>query len=146
MDIDGTVADLEHRRQFVRVPKGQKKDWPRFFDRMDLDTPIKPVVHMVNSLHTTGNRIIFCSGRNHRHMPVTRQWLYDNVGPWTRERPLYMRTDNDHRSDDIVKKELLDQIREAGFMPELAIDDRDRVVAMWRANGIMCSQVNEGDF
>jgi len=28
----------------------------------------------------------------------------------------------------------------------MAFDDRNRVVATWRANGVPCAQVAEGDF
>jgi hypothetical protein len=142
-DIDGTVADLTHRRVHVAT---KPKNWKRFFERMDLDQPIGPVVHMVNSLYKAGNQIIFCSGRNRKHESVTRQWLSDHVGEWTWNVPLYMRADNDHRADDIVKFELLEQIRKDGFNPVLAIDDRQRVVDMWRKNGIICAQVAPGDF
>ena len=51
-----------------------------------------------------------------------------------------------HRADDILKIELLDQIRADGFSPIMAFDDRDRVVAAWRAAGVPCAQVAPGDF
>ena len=50
------------------------------------------------------------------------------------------------RSDDIVKFELLEQILEFGYEPILVLDDRDRVVKMWRAAGLRCLQVAPGDF
>ena len=36
--------------------------------------------------------------------------------------------------------------REMGISPDLAIDDRDQVVQMWREMKIDCVQVAEGDF
>jgi len=57
-----------------------------------------------------------------------------------------MRADSDRRSDDIVKRELLARIRGDGFDPQLAIDDRKRVVDMWRSEGLICAQVAEGEF
>ena len=59
---------------------------------------------------------------------------------------LYMRGDKDRRGDDIVKRELLAGIRSDGFDPKLAIDDRRRVVDMWRSEGLVCAQVAEGEF
>ena len=53
---------------------------------------------------------------------------------------------NDRRADDIVKGELLARMRADHFKPGLAIDDRRRVVDMWRSEGIVCAQVAEGDF
>ena len=57
-----------------------------------------------------------------------------------------MRDDDDRRADDIVKRELLARMRDGRFNPELAIDDRRRVVDMWRSEGLVCAQVAEGDF
>jgi hypothetical protein len=57
-----------------------------------------------------------------------------------------MRSDKDRRADDIVKRELLARMRADQFNPALAIDDRRRVVDMWRAEGLVCAQVAEGDF
>ena len=57
-----------------------------------------------------------------------------------------MRSTKDNRPDDIVKKELLDKMREEGYNPILVFDDRDSVVKMWRENGIPTFQVNYGDF
>jgi len=33
-----------------------------------------------------------------------------------------------------------------GYTPSVVFDDRDRVVKMWRENGIRCFQVAEGNF
>jgi hypothetical protein len=57
-----------------------------------------------------------------------------------------MRDDNDRRADDIVKRELLGRMRADRFNPQLAIDDRRRVVDMWRSEGLVCAQVAEGNF
>ena len=59
---------------------------------------------------------------------------------------MLMRRTKDYRSDDIVKKEMLDEMRAIGYNPTLVFDDRDRVVKMWRENGLRCFQVAEGDF
>jgi hypothetical protein len=45
-----------------------------------------------------------------------------------------------------VKRELLARIRSDGFDPAVAIDDRQRVVQMWRREGLVCAQVAEGNF
>jgi hypothetical protein len=59
---------------------------------------------------------------------------------------LYMPAAKNYREDDIVKSELLDQIISDSYELWLAIDDRDRVVAMWRARGLTCLQCASGDF
>ena len=56
-----------------------------------------------------------------------------------------MRADNDYRHDDIVKKELLDQIVvDFGKKPDIVFDDRPRVVKMWRAKGVFVADVYKG--
>ena len=54
---------------------------------------------------------------------------------------MYLRADDDFRNDADVKEEILGEIREDGFDPQVAIDDRQRVVDRWRELGINCYQV-----
>ena len=57
-----------------------------------------------------------------------------------------MRKLDDKRRDDIVKKELFDENIRGRFNVKFVIDDRNRVVDMWRQIGLTCFQVEEGDF
>jgi hypothetical protein len=57
-----------------------------------------------------------------------------------------MRPLNDRRDDSIIKTEMISRMRADGFEPVMAFDDRDRVVAAWRAAGIRCLQVAPGAF
>ena len=43
-------------------------------------------------------------------------------------------------------REMLATIRVMGFDPVLAIDDRKRVVDMWRSEGIVCAHIADGEF
>jgi hypothetical protein len=56
-----------------------------------------------------------------------------------------MREDKDNRSDAIIKQEIF----ENNFNKEdilCVIDDRQRVVDMWRSLGLVCLQVDHGNF
>ena len=139
VDIDGTLADNEHRVPLVR---NEPKDWDTFFDGIPYDKPINSVVRLVRILDMT-TAIILCSGRPEKYRMMTTQWLLDQDVPYDH---LFMRRTNDHRPDDIVKKELLQRIREHGYDPWLVIDDRNRVVNMWRNEGLVCLQCAEGNF
>jgi hypothetical protein len=57
-----------------------------------------------------------------------------------------MRPANDHRQDNFIKFEILEQIRHEYGEPFMVFDDRDQVVNMWRENGVRCMQVAPGDF
>jgi hypothetical protein len=140
VDLDGTVADCTHRLHHIR--RG-RKNWAAFFAACHLDEPNDVVVALVKAL-AHEHKLIFCSGRPERTRAATEEWVAKHVGV---ARPrLYMRGDKDRRADDIVKRELLQRIRQDGFDPRLAIDDRRRVVDMWRSEGLVCAQVAEGDF
>jgi hypothetical protein len=146
-DVDGTVADLTQRRVFVT---SRPKNWPAFYAGMAHDDPIHPVIAVARSMRAAGHVIFFASGRegSHRHRSITVEWLAENIGPWTRLVPLFMRRARDYRRDDVVKEEILDQevIPMFGQLPDIMFDDRNRVVEMWRRRGIICAQVAEGDF
>ena len=140
VDLDGTLTDCRHRLHYIREGR---KDWEAFFADCHLDPPNFVVVSLVKSLQRD-HRLIFCSGRQERTRAATRKWLEDYVG--IAQANIYMRSDGDRRADDIVKRELLHRIRRDGFNPELAIDDRRRVVVMWRSEGLICAQVAAGEY
>lgn len=137
-DIDGTLADLTHRRHYIAQ---RPKNYEAFHAAADRDTVIKPVAEIVISLHRDGWRVILCSGRPESSREMTRRWMLDNFIPFDR---LYMRPNNDFRADDLIKSELLDRILADGFNPMLVIDDRMRVLRMWQARGLMVLAVNCG--
>lgn len=57
-----------------------------------------------------------------------------------------MRAAKDYRDDGIIKIELFALMREDGYDPKIAFDDRDRVVKAWRDAGLTCFQCAEGNF
>jgi len=158
VDIDGTLADIEHRRVYVR---SKPKNWPAFERAIPNDGPIDWVIDAVKRLFYAGWTVVLMSGRSEKSREVTEAWLEKHG---IRYHALYMRrtwefdengeiklTKNgkklgDFRRDDIVKEELLGVAREAGYDPDVVFDDRDQVVAMWRKLGIPVVQVAEGDF
>jgi len=69
------------------------------------------------------------------------------ISPYTEKgNRLYLRKDGDFRPDDITKKEIFEKVLTDGFKPQLAFDDRDQVVSMWRDMGLPCFQVRGGKF
>lgn len=57
-----------------------------------------------------------------------------------------MRRADDERDDAIVKYEIYRDFIAPEFDVQIAFDDRDRVVKMWRQVGLTCAQVDYGDF
>ena len=153
-DIDGTLADLTHRLHFIR---DGNKDWNAFKQFCFFDKPITHMVDLCRRLFWAARaqqpigsydkpdwEIILMSGRNECQRKDTMEWL-DQIACLP-EMKLYMRADGDFRADDIIKEELLAEVRADGFEPIMAFDDRNQVVRMWRRAGVPCAQVAEGDF
>lgn len=139
-DIDGTLADLTHRKNFVA---SKPKNWNAFDAGIPHDKLFEDIAHLLWVFYERGDKIILCSGRSSRTRGVTEDWLAKHN---IRFDALYMRTDNDHRQDSIVKVELLQQIREQHGEPFIWFDDRQQVVDAIRAQGVRVLQVAPGDF
>jgi len=139
-DIDGTLANVTHRRQFVAT---KPKNWPAWNAGMARDTVHDDICWMLRGFADAGHQIILCSGRGDDTRVVTVKWLNDNQIPFNQ---LFMRRANDNRKDSIVKTELLQQIRQWHGDPWLWFDDRKQVVDAIRAQGVRVLQVAPGDF
>jgi len=139
-DLDGTLALIEHRRHFV---EGENKDWPAFFQACVDDTPNEAVINIMRELYRSGQVWIF-SGRSDEVRIKTEDWLERYDIPYTF---LQMRKEGDYTPDEVLKKKWLDEMH-SDFRRVLVcvFDDRDKVVKMWRDNGITCLQVAPGGF
>ena len=168
VDVDGTLADCGHRRR--QVPKNCQKckgsgkiegmrglpcekclgkghitgtDW-RFFYTPDLilkDPPFPVVVEWVQNLYDYYT-VLIVSGRGADIAAEgTVNWLAKHQVPYHH---IFMRRGGDHRDDAMVKQDILNMLPKDQIA--FTIDDRNRVVDMWRANGLTCYQVAEGDF
>jgi hypothetical protein len=135
-DIDGTLALRGDRSPF---------DWSRVGE----DTANKPVITVARLLAARSG-LIFMSGRMDQCRGGTRLWLHTFVCEpplCTCKMPLMMRKDGDNRPDQIVKRELYERRVQGIYEVEGVLDDRDRVVKMWREElGLTCLQVAPGNF
>lgn len=139
-DIDGTLADCEHRRHFVTQ---DKKDWASFFAGMSED-PVNEVIRgLCNMYYMNGWTIIICTGRQHQHRQTTLDWLERKAVFY--HKLMIRPEEKSHTPDYEVKQTMLDEIR-IDHNVVVAVDDRNQVVEMWRRNGITCLQVADGDF
>jgi FMN phosphatase YigB (HAD superfamily) len=137
-DIDGTLADVSERIHHLQK---NPKNWKAFFRGMAQDRAIRSMVRLCNILHQTGIRIVLCSGRSEEHRTETVQWLKkQNV----KYHELRLRPDGDRRSDVMVKREMLSGIDKGKVL--FVVEDRNRVVQMWREEGLVCLQCAPGEF
>jgi hypothetical protein len=59
---------------------------------------------------------------------------------------LLMRPLGDNRPDEIVKEEMYELHIRGKYNVALVLDDRQKVVDLWRRLGLTCLQVADGDF
>lgn len=146
-DLDGTLALCDHRTPLL-ADKSDPQRWRKFYAACDLDRPNGPVLGILRLLMKGADVRIF-SGRSDEVRDKTIAWLAAHTlfTPAGIERRLTMRRAGDFTPDDELKESWL-----RGMPPEdrrrlvAAFDDRDRVVAMWRRNGVTCFQVAPGEF
>ena len=137
-DIDGTLADISGRVHHVRK---RPKDWDSFFRGMAQDKAITSMVRLCDILYSAGLRVVLCSGRNESHRQQTVGWLARQGVPY---HELRLRRDGDFRSDTVAKREMLRGIDKRRVL--FVVEDRSRVVEMWRSEGLVCLQCAPGDF
>jgi acid phosphatase class B len=145
-DIDGTVADCTHR---IHLISGEHKDWDAFHDACDRDTPIQGTIQVLNALYVAGKRIVFVTGRMERGREKTEKWLetWTAVNSYDIRYNLVMRPNGNHEDDHVIKEKWLHNLPDRQRRDIVGVfEDRQRVVDMWRRNGLRCFQVAAGDY
>lgn len=168
-DLDGTLALIEHRRKYVEAPAcphcGWDKicdhsrdgtrpkftpDWKAFFAACVNDQPNTPVLAVLHALRYAAADVRIFSGRSDEVREQTVEWLLKHTTFAQRElngSVLRMRKAGDYTPDDVLKKQWLDELSTHDRMRLMCVfDDRDKVVKMWRDNGVACFQVAPGEF
>ena len=136
-DLDGTLANMQHRVHLI-------PDWTAFFAACVHDTPIHEVIDTLQAIREGGAEVRIWSGRSDSVRAETQDWIERKVGEGV---PLKMRPARDHQPDETLKLKWLKDLSEYDRARLVGIfDDRDRVVAMWRSQGVTCFQVAPGDF
>ena len=152
-DLDGTLAIIEKRRLKAGSPTGKtptpsKMDWDVFFDaeNIKLDEPHDPVIKMAQMLDAAGHMIVIFSGRSKATKDATKDWLNDLDIPFDVLKMRPTAGGFKFMKDDVLKKKWLDDLFPNTDDITCVFDDRDKVVQMWRDNGITCFQVADGNF
>jgi len=137
-DLDGTICDVRHRRQFVAT---KPRNWDAWNAGLVNDTPNVAVQKVFQALRNDQEvDLIIVSGRSDDYKEQTIKWLTDNEIFYDE---IYMRKYKDHRDDAVVKGEIADEI-EKTYNILGVFDDRQRVVNMWIERGIWVFDVGQG--
>lgn len=116
------------------------RDWWAFFDASVDDLPITEGLGLATSL--ARDRVVaLVTARPARLAPTTLAWLDHHEVQWDL---IAMRTDDDHRTSSDTKRDLLVDLRVAGYQPVLALDDDVSNLAMYRSEGVATVYVHSG--
>lgn len=129
VDLDGTLASSEWRVHHLR---GDRSDWDAFFAGMGRDNPVPWVVELLRADHGGAVRLIV-TGRPADYRDVCERWLTEHDLPYDE---LHMRAADDRRPDTVVKREIFHDRIAPRFDVTLVVDDRPKVVEMWRGLGL----------
>jgi uncharacterized HAD superfamily protein len=137
-DLDGTICDVRHRRQYVAT---KPRNWDAWNKGLTNDTPHSAVKFVYQALREQQNvEMIIVSGRSDDYKEQTIKWLTDNEIFYDE---IYMRKYKDHRDDAVVKGEIADEIQKTHNII-CVFDDRQRVVNMWIQRGIWVFDCGQG--
>ena len=141
VDLDGTLSDCRSRIKYA-----VNKEWKEFYGRLGEDEPnpyVRILVRHLQQQMSDKYEIIYLTGRPEEYRRETENWLkkYDLSADL-----LYMRETDDFRPDADIKLEIFNSKIKPNFNVKLVLEDRSRVVKMWRSIGLECWQVAGGDF
>lgn len=130
-DLDGTLSLLNGRDPYNAAT-------------CDNDLLNEPVAAALKMAKQQGYQVILLSGREDKFREPTVRFLDKHQIGYDL---LLMRTSNDFRKDNIIKRELFEGEIQGKYFVEFLLDDRNQVVDMWRKDlHLPCFQVNYGDF
>jgi predicted kinase len=132
-DLDGTVYHMNDKRG-------------PYDHNVDVDDPDDIVQGIVDSLWMAGWVPVAMSGRKEATRKKTEECLTRDNVPFD---SLFMRHDDDNRSDDLVKHDLFWNHVAPNYNVRFVIDDRAQVCRMWKRIGIKVLNVagmDDGEF
>lgn len=142
VDIDGTIAHHNNKRS------------PYDGTKVDGDEPDNTIITLIEQYLYSFNsvtdapttRVVFLSGREDSCKGKTIEWIKGNTQLKRNEWEIHLRKTGDNRKDCIIKKELFEKYVKDKYYVDFVLDDRNKIVQLWRSLGLKCLQVQDGDF
>lgn len=142
VDLDGTLALERHRR--IKI----LESWEEYFSLIHLDPVNQSVLEYLRQIDTSHDIFIFTS-RPVRYKAATEIWLDNMAVPYDF---LEMRSEADThlgdgewqslRSDEAIKTDMLNRYNLKPENTMCVLEDRDEMVAFYRALRFDCWQVH----
>ena len=130
IDLDGTTMLHNGRLPY---------DW----DKVSTDIFDPRMLKIIYKFHQASVKIIFLTGRPESVRNATDNCINNKI--WS-DYELIMRSTNDNRSGEIVKKELWEKYIEPYYNTLCVFEDSNKCVDMWRDLGLLTCQVANGDY
>ena len=136
--MDGTLANVD---PYIHLVRGPNKDYNAFHEASVDALPNIEVVEMLNHAFFDQMDVLVVTSRMEKWRGLTSYWLAKNdIG----HHALYMRKDDDNRSDYDVKKDILLQIKKHWNVFH-AVDDNPSVIKLWENYGIPTTKIGDWD-
>jgi len=139
-DLDGVLANADHRQHLLTPKPGQRKNWKRFFEKAGEDLLIEEVAALTVLLDDSLQRVLL-TARPTTIRDLTVDWLGRHSIRWDL---LVMRRDGDYSPSPDAKRHAVEQLRDHGFQLLLAFDDDRRNVDMFHEAGVPCIYIHSG--
>lgn len=133
VDLDHTICDAKWRDPMIGV-----NTWDEYHAASCDDRAIVATCHLLAALHAIGEHIIVgITSRPSKWRQLTLRWMVDHGVELD---DILMRDDEDYRQAPELKMELARPLL-GDPSRVMLIEDRDDVVAAFRAAGVTCLQV-----
>ena len=134
-DLDGTLANIDHRLHHVR---GEKKDWDRFYNEVSKDSFNRWCGLLIEMVSQYDIKPLLVTARKSsiKIKNDTIWWLrrYFNVFP--PENIYWVRKEDDFRPDTELKEKCLINEILPKYSVIFAVDDRESIAQVYRRHGI----------
>lgn len=136
VDLDGTLANIDHRLHFI---KQEKPDWKGFYKACNKDSVNEWCFALIRALTALGKDVRIVTARSQEAYLLTSNWLQEHGVDDYIYKFHFVRGIGDYTSDDELK---IKWLNESGLKDRIlfVVDDRQRVVDMWRKEGLVCLQ------
>ena len=161
IDVDGSIASEKDNSQIILPTENNREVWDLFhknkkYYKVSQFKPNKNIVDINKSIINNMPEVylIFLTAReNIENKPIfinTYRLIRKIFGfkptDFCRKFDILMRKENDFRSSDIVKEDILNNEILHDYLPVLAIDDEEPNIKMFERNNINCIRaVRKGD-
>jgi hypothetical protein len=140
IDLDGTLANVGHRRHFVA---GKKRDYEAFHALLDKDPVNVWCAEIMRSFADRDPefRVVLVSARPKHVKEATIAWLTKHHLQYLFHDLFLLRPTGDSTPDQELKRDWLHKYGKDRVL--FVVDDRSKVVKMWREEGLVCLQCDD---